>query len=148
MTSARQGHQLPAPLPPQDQRPRRQKAASSGSTATAQHLLAFQLRLLRHRQQQYLRRKTSTAAEIKKAKEYIQSERGRSENTLHAVGRLMSNESLLSQMRRICLATTPIGIKYGMAYKTMRGIQETLEWYSGWACWYSGSINEPPCVVA
>ena len=84
---------------------------------------------------------TSQAESKLQAKALADKERGKSQNTFHAVGRLLSNATLLRQVRMVGLATNDLALKYGMAYKEMKGVDATIQWYAGWSHW---SVCNPP----
>lgn len=77
----------------------------------------------------------SAARAKAEAKSTTAAERGRSANTLHAVGRLLANSSLTRQIRMVGLATNELSLKYGAAYKEMRDGDTTMRWYAEWAHW-------------
>jgi hypothetical protein len=85
----------------------------------------------------------SRAAQLREAKEATDKERARSENTLHAVARLMSNDDLMEQVESVNLAANNVSLVYGDCYHEMRGPAKTREWYSNWAHWSACLILLP-----
>ena len=79
----------------------------------------------------------SQAAAFAEGKQAVAKEVARSENTLHAVGRLIGNEDLICQIRKVVLATNPCALEYAHFYHEMRSIEDTKAWYAGWAHWSS-----------
>eukprot|EP00971_Amphidinium_carterae_P327319 6458613-Amphidinium_carterae.2 len=77
----------------------------------------------------------SKAAGIAKGKQELVTARKRSENTLHAVGRMMSNEDLLMRLRMISLATNAWSLEYGEFSHAMRSCSETARHYADWSHW-------------
>eukprot|EP00971_Amphidinium_carterae_P331667 6465392-Amphidinium_carterae.1 len=81
--------------------------------------------------------KTSKAAAQAASKREIDKVRKRSENTLHAVGRLMANPDLLHRLRMVHLCSNAWSMEYGEFSSAMRSPENTQVHYYEWAHWSS-----------
>eukprot|EP00971_Amphidinium_carterae_P352760 6492724-Amphidinium_carterae.1 len=80
--------------------------------------------------------KRSRAQAKAEATKSLDATRKRSENTLHAVGRMMGDTDLLNKLRMIILVCNPWSLEYGEFSHNMRGPDENMLFYSAWAHWF------------
>ena len=75
----------------------------------------------------------SKLADKDAAKEIVNQQRLRSVNSLHAVGRLLSDTDLRHHCNMVGLATAMWGAAHSEATKDLRGPEENRTFYSSWA---------------
>lgn len=71
----------------------------------------------------------------------------RSKNTLHAVGRMLVNDTLARHLRMVGLVANPLATDFGLAYHELKGVGETQQWYAGWAHWHAMCGSVAPCAL-